>query len=169
MSHSDKRVVVGRVAGLHGIRGWVKVFSYTQPREQIFAYSPWQFATDEGWDEVPVAETTGSGKTLIAKLRGIDSREQAAPWVGVDIAVSRALLPPSRHGSWYWVDLEGLQVVNTDGVQLGHVHHLLETGANDVLVVHGDRERLIPLLPDRVVTQVDLDAGLMRVDWDADF
>ena len=133
MINSDKRIVVGQIVGFHGLKGWVKVFSYTQPREKVFEYSPWQFSRAGVWDEVPVIETAGSGKTLIARLRGIDSRELAAPWVGLDIAVSRSLMPPSTHGAWYWVDLEGLQVINDDGVPLGHVDHLLETGVTTLL------------------------------------
>ena len=169
MDNSDKRIVVGRIAGLHGVRGWVKVFSYTQPREQVFAYQPWQLERAGRWHEIKVAETAGSGKTLIARLPGIDSREDAAPWVDADIAIARSLLPPSTHGEWLWADLEGLRVVNSELVDFGCVDHLIETGANDVLVVRGERERLIPLLPDRVVTKVDLEAGVIHVEWDADF
>ena len=169
MDKGEKRVVVGRISGLHGVRGWVKVFSYTEPREQVFSYQPWQLERAGQWHELTVVETAGSGKTLIARLPGVDSRDEAAPWVGTDIAVSRSLLPPSTHGAWLWADLEGLRVINSDSVDFGCVDHLIETGANDVLVVRGERERLIPLLPDRVVTKVDMEAGVIHVDWDADF
>ncbi|MEM9057071.1 MAG: ribosome maturation factor RimM [Pseudomonadota bacterium] len=169
MSDTDKRVVVGHLAGLHGVRGWFKVYSYTQPLEQIFDYQPWLVSRGSAWHEVRVAQAGGSGKRLIAQFDGVDDRDAAAPWVGSEIAVARSQLPPSEHGSWLWADLEGCRVVTKAGVELGTVDHLLETGANDVLVVKGDRERLIPLLTDTVVLAVDLEAGEIRVDWDPDF
>ena len=165
----DDYVVLGQVSGLFGVRGWVKVFSYTDPRENILQYDPWYLRVGEGWREVRLAEGQRHGKTVIVRLEGCDDRDAAAAWVGHDIGVRREQLPALEEDEYYWSDLEGLQVETTAGLALGRVSHLLETGANDVLVVQGDRERLIPYVRPDVVVDIDLAAGKMRVDWDPDF
>jgi 16S rRNA processing protein RimM len=105
----------------------------------------------------------------VAALEGIDSRELAAQWINHEVAVRCEQLLPLNEGEYYWADLIGLRVVTKEGVELGQVERLLETGANDVLVVQGERERLIPFLTGLVVKQVDLAQGLLTVDWDPDF
>lgn len=164
-----RRVTLGQINGLYGVRGWVKVFSHTEPRENILTYSPWQLRLAGEWRELPVEAGRGHGKGVIAKLAGIDDRDVAAALHGAEIAVWRAQLPASGNDEYYWTDLEGLAVRTLQDVDLGTVSHLIETGANDVLVVRGERERLIPFLPGRTVTRVDLEAGLLVVDWDPEF
>ena len=166
---SADRVTLGRISGLFGVRGWIKVFSHTEPRERILQYSPWSLRVQGEWRENAVAEGQRHGKAVIARLEGMTERDAAAALVGAEIAVPRSRLPALGEGEYYWSDLEGLQVVTLDGQDLGHVDHLLETGANDVLVVQGERERLIPFLRPEVVRAVDLDAGVIRVDWDPEF
>lgn len=163
----DRRIAVGRVVGLFGVRGWVKVYSYTRPREAILAYSPWQLRRDDIWHEHAVAEGRLQGAGIVARLAGYEDRDAAAGLVGADIAIAAAQLPPTAEREYYWADLEGLRVVNLQGQELGTVSHLFETGANDVLVVRGARERLIPF-GRPVVRDVDLEAGVVRVDWAAD-
>jgi 16S rRNA processing protein RimM len=153
------------VSGLFGVRGWVKVFSDTRPRENILNYNPWLVKTREGWREMALAEGRVHGPGVIARLEGYTDRDQAQALVGAEIAVYRQQLPPAKKGEHYWVDLEGLRVVNLEGVELGTVSHLFETGANDVLVVVGDRERLLPYTR-QVIRDVDLEARVLRVDWD---
>lgn len=160
------RVVIGRVSGVYGIAGWVKVFSYTRPRENIFNYSPWLLGTRAGWREAALQEGGVHGKGLIARLQGITDRDAARALMGCDIAIARAQLPPLPAGEYYWHDLIGLTVVNRAGEELGEVTELQETGANDVLVVSGRERRLIPVVMDEVILEVDLDAGRIRVDWD---
>jgi 16S rRNA processing protein RimM len=109
------------------------------------------------------------GKGVVARLDGVDDRDAATALVGTEIWVPRDALPKPRQGEYYWADLEGLAVRTVDGVDLGRVSHLFATGANDVMVVQGGRERLIPFVPGRQVVKVDLDAGLIEVDWDPDF
>lgn len=162
-------VVMGRISGLYGVRGWVKVHSETEPRENIVQYSPWYLRLQDGWREVPLAAGRRHGKGVVAQLAGYDNRDAAAALVGTEVAVRRDQLPPPAAGEYYWADLIGLRVATVDGTDLGIVDHLMETGANDVLVVRGERERLIPFLPDDVVVEVDLEGGCMRVDWDPDF
>jgi len=164
----DKRVVVGRIAGLFGVRGWVKVFSHTQPLDNILRYSPWLVLRGGQWTPMKPLDGRIHGKGIVAHLAGCDDRDAAAELVGCDIAVARSQMPRAAADEVYWADLIGLKVVTLEGVELGVVDHLLETGANDVVVVHGERERLLPYV-DQVIREVDLDGGLLRVDWDPDF
>jgi 16S rRNA processing protein RimM len=164
-----KLVTMGRISGLFGVRGWVKVFSYTDPRENILQYRPWYVRATDQWRPMEVAEGQRHGKGVIARLEGINDRDAAGALVDAEIAVRRDQLATLEQDEYYWSELEGLRVVTTGGAELGTVHHLLETGANDVLVVHGGRERLIPYLWGDVIKEVDLKQGLIRVDWDPDF
>ena len=161
-------VTLGHVSGLHGVRGWIKIHSYTDPRPAILDYSPWTL--DQGGErgQFEVSQVRRHGSRLTAKLAGLDDRDQAASWVGAEILVDRGRLPPTAENEYYWADLIGLAVETADGRSLGRVERLIETGANDVLVVAGDRQRLIPWLPGRVIVAVDLDGGRIRVDWDAE-
>jgi 16S rRNA processing protein RimM len=168
---ADRRVLVGRIVGLYGVQGWLKVESWTEPRTQIFKYQPWLLSSAPGQEmEVEGVQGRPQGKGLIAKLPGVDDRDGAAALVGQDIHVARALLPPPGKDEYYWVDLEGLEVVTTEGVALGRVTHLFATGANDVVVVRdGERERLVPFVQGVYVRSVDLSDGRMVVDWDPEF
>lgn len=161
-------VVLGRVSGLFGVRGWVKVFSHTAPPGNILEYPVWNLMRPEGRSEVRLTEGRPHGKGIIAHLEGYDDRDRAATLLGAEIAVRREQLPEPDGNGFYWVDLEGLQVRTCDGAELGRVDHLFETGANDVMVVLGERERLIPYV-DAVVVEVDLERGTITVDWDPDF
>lgn len=161
-------VVLGRISGLFGVRGWVKVYSYTDPREAVLNYGRWLLSGKDGWQEATVAEGQRHGKTIIARIDGCVDRDQAAQLVGTDIAVPREELPETDKGEYYWSDLEGLTVMHRDGTELGKVAHLLETGANDVMVVRGETERLIPFVMDKVVLGVDLDESVIEVDWEWD-
>ncbi|WP_127476253.1 ribosome maturation factor RimM [Sulfurivermis fontis] len=167
-SGQGKPIVVGRIAGLFGVRGWVKVFSHTQPLDNILRYSPWLVLRDGQW--LPMKPLAGRihGKGIVAHLEGCDDRDAAAALVGSDIAIVRSQLPRAAADEVYWADLIGLKVVTLEGVELGVVDHLLETGANDVVVVRGERERLLPYV-DQVIREVDLHGGLLRVDWDPEF
>ncbi len=166
-------VVLGRVSGLFGVRGWIRVFSYTDPRDRILAYPRWYLGpAAEGTGGRPVEVLGGRvhGKGILARLAGCEDRDAAAALIGLDIAVRREDLPPLAAGEYYWSDLEGLRVTTRDGAELGRVRRLFDTGANDVMVVDdGERERLIPFIQGRVVTRIDLDAARMEVDWDPDF
>jgi 16S rRNA processing protein RimM len=161
-------VVLGRISGVFGVQGWVKVYSYTEPRDAVLNYRRWLLSTKDGWREAQVAEGQRHGKTVIVRLDGVDDRDEAANLVGTEIGVSRDELPEAEEGRFYWSDLEGLRVVHRDGTELGRVDYLLETGANDVLVVKGEQERLIPFVMDKVILGVDLARGEIEVDWEWD-
>ncbi len=161
------RVVLGHISGFYGVKGWVKVFSETDPRAGILKYSPWLLGPDA--KPCRIAEGRQHGKGVIVRLEGCEDREQAAHFIGQEIAIDAGQLPPAQADEPYWIDLEGLAVVTTDGVDLGRVSHVFATGANDVLVVEGERERLIPFVWKDVVKDVDLEQGRIQVDWDPTF
>ena len=179
MSTSDQEqsqqwVPVGKVTGLFGVKGWIKVFSDTQPRENILTYSPWFIKRDGQWQEYKLLTGKAHGKGVIAHLDGCLDRDIAAELLGSEIAIKREQLPRPSPGEYYWSDLKGLKVINLEGVELGVVDSMLETGANDVMVVSGmgqkgKRERLIPFLTDSTVHEVNLEQGVITVDWDEDF
>ena len=161
-------VVLGRISGLFGVKGWVKVYSYTEPREAVLEYRRWLLSGKDGWREVTVAEGQRHGKMIIARIDGYVDRDQAAELIGTEIAVPRDELPEAEEGRFYWSDLEGLRVVHRDGTELGKVAYLLETGANDVMVVQGEQERLIPFVMGEVILEGDLANGRIDVDWEWD-
>lgn len=166
----DKRyLLVGRISGLYGIRGWVRVYSYTECRQDILDYTPWYLKRDGRWSARRPIKGRLQGGTVVAALEGIDSRDSAALWMGREIAIRREQLPSLEEGRYYWADLVGLRVFTLQGSHLGRVKRLLETGANDILAVEGERERLIPFLTGAVVKRVDLSQGVLVVDWDPDF
>ncbi len=161
---------VGEVSGVFGVKGWIKVFSFTQPRENILNYSPWYLQKGSETKQIKVIEGRRQGNLVVAALDGIDDRDQAAALSGWKILIEKRQLPPAEEGEYYWADLIGLRVENKQGIALGVVDHLLETGANDVLVVKEDKkERLIPFLQPQTIVSIDLDLGMIVVDWDPDF
>ena len=167
---SEKQVLVGRIVGLSGVGAMVKLESWTDPRMQIFSYQPWQLRSGAGIKELSGARGREQGKGMVAELPGIANREAAAALIGSEIWVARSAMPKAAPGQYYWFDLEGLEVVNVEGVALGKVSHLISTGANDVMVARqGDRERLIPFIDDDFVKSVDLQAQRITVDWDPEF
>jgi len=170
-------IVVGKVSGLFGVKGWHKIFSETAPRDNILSYSPWYLKTRDGWQEYKVAEGKAHGKGIIVRLESCTDRDIAALLLGYQVAIRHDQLAETEEGEYYWSDLIGLRVETTQGIALGKVKNLMETGANDVLLVKADtkgadgnvQERLIPFIPGQYVVTVDLEAGLMVVDWDPEF
>lgn len=168
--NTDRLILLGRIVGLHGVQGEVKLESFTEPRLQIFKYWPWLLKSAAGVQEIASARGRSQGKGLVAKLPGVDDRDAAAALMGSEVWVRRSSLPKPAVGEVYWADLEGLAVITTEGVALGKVSHLFATGANDVLVARdGERERLIPYVMGQFVKSVDLDGGSVVVDWDPEF
>ena len=162
-------IVVGRVGAAFGVKGEVHVHSLTDPPDNLVEYSPWYLSSGDDWVERTPATVRGHGRGLVAKFQGVADRDDAVSLVGRDIAVRRDQLAETGEDEHYWVDLLGMTVVTTTGMELGKVEQLMETGANDVLVVQGDRERLIPYLPGDVVKAVRHESACIEVDWDPDF
>lgn len=165
----DELVTLGRVSGVHGVRGWLKVYSFTEPRENVVGYRRWTLAKSGRTVEADVESGRVHGPTVLAKLAGTDDRDAALEWVGAEIAVPRSMLPPLEAGEYYWRDLEGLAVVTVSGQPLGRVDHLIETGAHDVLALDRAGRRLIPFAPGRTVLEVDLEGGRIVVDWSEEY
>ncbi len=166
---AERRILLGHIAGAHGVQGWVCVRSHTQPRENILRYRPWTVRHRDGEFQVDDVRGRVQGQGIIAHWPELLDRDQAEALKGAEIWVARTQLPPAGPDEVYWFDLEGLRVVGVDGHDFGRIDHLLSTGSNDVMSVRGERERLIPFIRGDVVKRVDLDAGLIEVDWDPEF
>jgi 16S rRNA processing protein RimM len=166
----ERMIIVGRLHGAFGVRGELKLESFTAPESAILRYQPWTLGDAQGGEwVVEGARGRAGAKGLVATLPGLDGRDAAEAMRGTEVLVPRSALPPPAPGEYYWVDLEGLRVRNVEGVDFGVVSHLFSTGANDVLVARGDRERMIPFLEPDYIRSVDFDAGVVTVDWDAEF
>lgn len=181
---ADLSVIVGKITGVYGIKGWVKVYSYTRPITGILQYKTWllgrsaQAAKSGKPDkqgqkqEIELVEGRQQGKGIIARLAGYDDRDQVRVLIDQEISVPRSQLPALPEGKYYWSDLEGLTVIGLNGETLGRIDHIMETGANDVIVLKSAtkqaKECLIPYVPE-VVKEIDLEQGTMRVDWQLDW
>lgn len=168
-------VVVGKLLGPYGIKGWLKLYSHTQPMENITEYGPLWINREGGWQPISVERVQRHGKGLVTKIEGCDNREQVPAFTGCELAIKREQLPELQQDDYYWSQLEGLMVKNLEGDCLGKISHLFETGSNDVMAVKGNadsidrQERLIPYVWEQVVRKVDLQSGIMTVDWDKEF
>jgi 16S rRNA processing protein RimM len=165
----DRLLVMGRIAAPYGVKGWVHITAYTELPENLLHYLPWHINRQGSWQAVEIVSGRHHGKGLVVQLKGCADRDAAAALRGVDIGIYRSQLPPVDADEYYWSDLIGMQVIAKDDRVLGHLDHLLETGANDVMVVKGEQETLIPYIEGQVVTSVDLEAREIRVNWDPDF
>jgi len=160
---------VGKISGVFGLKGWVKVFSYTEPRENILSYKHWLLKKGSQDKSVKVIGGQLQGKGVVAQIEGVTDRDQALLLMGWDVYITHDQLPTLAKGEYYWTDLVGLDVENLEGFQLGKVDSLFETGANDILLVKGERERALPFIKGQTVISIDVVAGKIVVDWDPDF
>jgi 16S rRNA processing protein RimM len=161
-------VIIGVIQAPFGVKGWVKLRSYTDPIENILQYSPWVYANESGERRL-LHEGQRNGDNLVARFVGIDDRDAAATLRGLAVYADRTRFPPAAPGEYYRIDLMGLSVTNLQGVQLGVISDIMTTGAHDVMILAGDRERLVPFVQGRFVREVNLAAGYVLVDWDEDF
>ena len=166
--HQDELVCVGHVLGSQGIKGWVRVYSNTSPRENIVSYSPWLIEQD-GELKTTAVQGRRQGKNVLARLEGIENRTQADDLKGCKIFIDARQLPQLEAGDYYWSDLIGLSVETLQGDALGVIDSMMETGANDVMVLTGERERLIPFVLEKIVRKVDLDNQRVVVDWSSEY
>jgi 16S rRNA processing protein RimM len=169
VSATEKWVILGRVSGVFGVKGWLKVQSYTEPRDNIVEFGAWTLRKNGLDHRFELEDGHSHAGSVVAKLHGIDDCDRARDWIGADIVVARGQLPAIAEGELYWADLEGLEVRTTTGIVLGKVDHLLATGANDVLALDGVPPRLIPFVLGAVVKDVDLKTGVIVVDWSPDY
>lgn len=159
---------MGRIAAPFGVKGWVRVQPFSEDPDALLEFDAWRVGRGAAHRSYPVEAAQDHGNGLVAKFAGVDDRDAAFALRGLEISVERAALPAPAENEYYWSDLIGLVVVNKDGVELGRVTGLMETGAHDVLVVKGERERLIPFVA-RFVGEVDPAAGRLEVDWGEDY
>ena len=174
-------MLLGRVIGVHGVRGWIKVHSDTQPRENILSYPAWWLKGPSGWQETKLIESQNTPKNVLALIEGVRDRDAAEKLRGTEIAIPRTLLPATEAGEYYWTDLIGCDVFDITGVRFGKVARLFETGANDVLEIRDERAMdedakrpngpniLVPWVRPDVVVEVDVAEKKIVVDWDPDF
>ena len=168
-------IVLGEIGRVHGLNGWLKAISFTSPIENILDYSRFQVKVEGRLKEIELDEYRRLNKALLVHFKGYDDPETARLLTGTELTIANKKLPELQCGEFYWYQLQNLRVVNQHEQVLGQVSHLLETGANDVLVVKADsesiddRERLIPYLMDSVIIEIDLGNQTIRVDWEADY
>jgi 16S rRNA processing protein RimM len=165
----DELLVMGRFASPFGVRGWLRVNAFTALPDNLLEYSPWYLKLKGGWQAVEPLAGRLHGKGLVVQLKDCHDRDAAAALTGTDIGIYRSQLPPAETDEYYWSDLIGLQVITRGDRLLGIVAHLFETGANDVMVVKGEQEYLVPFISEQVVESVDLETRTIRVDWDPDY
>lgn len=173
MSLASDKVIIGKIGAPYGVKGWVKINSYTETPEGIFDYLPWFLGEEK---ECRIDQWRPHGKSLVAKIEGVDNRDDAERIKNLDINISASLLPDLGDDGIYWRELTGMKVVTTQGYDLGVVKEVFNTGANDVIHVKanvgdafGQKERLLPFVYDEVVQEVDKEAKVIKVDWDPGF
>jgi len=162
-------LVMGRIARPYGIKGWLHIATYTELPENLLEYQPWYLHRQGHWQAAELVNGRHHGTGLVVQLAGCNDRDAAEALKGTEIGIYREQLPASADDEYYWNDLVGLQVILKDNRVLGIVDHLIETGANDVLVVKGEQEFLVPFLQGQVIETVDLEAREIRVDWDPEY
>lgn len=173
---TENQITLGKVGAVYGIKGWLRIHSFTDEPDAILDYFPWSLKLGNNTRTVDVTDWRKHNKGLIVKVDGIDDRDDAQALVGSEILTNESALPELSQGDYYWRDLIGMAVVTTKGYDLGVVSDMLETGANDVLVVKANlndgfskKERLIPYLLEQVVESVSIENKQICVDWDPGF
>lgn len=159
---------MGRIAAPFGVKGWVKLQPYSEDPGTLMDFECWRIGRNGQHRQFAVEAVQDHGNALVAKLAGVDDRDAAFALRGQEISVERANLPPPQDNEFYWSDLVGLRAVNRNGVELGKIDSLMETGAHDVLVIRGEREHLVPFVA-AFVGKVDLAGGTIEVDWGEDW
>jgi 16S rRNA processing protein RimM len=176
MNEIKSPVEVGRFGSVYGVRGWIRIHSFTDDPESIFEYAPWFVQTGDSWSVAKLTEWKRHGDGYICKLEGFDQREESQSMTGKSVFVDESSLPPLPEDEFYLNDLIGMRVVNTEGYDLGIVDGFMETGANDVLVVkansddaYGKKERLLPLVFGSTIQEMNEELRKLVVIWDPDF
>ena len=164
----EKKLLVGKINGFFGVQGWLKIFSYTDPRQNILEYQPWYFFDNGAYKVIEITSGREQSKTIVAHVKGIDNRDQAGQLIGQSLYIDKDQLPELDDDVHYWHELAGFRVINKNGVDLGVVDYLVDTGSNNVLVTKGDKEHWIPYIEPYLVS-VDQPKRVITVDWDEAF
>lgn len=164
--------MLGKIVGAYGVRGWVKIKSYTDPPENLLGYEQLLIGRTghppDRWTSVKLEDGRMTAKGVLGKVKGIDTPEEARARIGVELGVWRSQMPPPPPGQYYWADLEGLTAQSPSGERLGTVDHFRSTPAGTMIVIRGERELWVPFVKERVV-QVDLASGRIVLDWSAEW
>jgi 16S rRNA processing protein RimM len=170
MESPEEFIPVGKISGAYGVKGWAKIYSFTEPRDNVLKYKPLYLSRHGEWIEIQVTGGRMQGKGVVMGISNVTDRDQVMPLIGSELAVKREQLKPVSEDEFYWTDLMGSAVVNTEQQSLGKIDHMLETGASDVMVViDGKQTRMIPFVMDDIVKSVDLEAKQVQVDWGTDY
>ena len=165
----DDWVIIGKFGRVHGIKGFITLISFTEPRDNIFKYPHWHAYINEHWQPLRLVEKELTAKHFLVRIEGYTERHQAANLTNIKVGILKKELPSLPPDEYYWHELIGMVVTNLQGIVLGKVIDLLPTGANDVLIVEGKRQHFIPYLPGQFVVKIDKNGKSMTVDWDEDF
>lgn len=166
---ADDFVVIGTIGAPYGVRGWFRVNAHTENQASIQDYSQWFIKRQDDWQPVMVNAVRPHGNTMVASFEGVTDRNQAMALTHTDIAVQRTALPALHEDEYYWHDLIGMDVLTKDKTMLGQIQEVFKTGANDVMVVEGEKEHLIPFIMDQYVLDVDMATRVVVVDWDLEY
>jgi 16S rRNA processing protein RimM len=161
-------VVLGKLGGPFGLKGWMHVHSFSDPPENILSYGVWRLERGGRWSEIEIEDGRLAGTDVQVKLAGVESPEAAREWSGVQIGVPRSEMPQLAPGEYYWSDLEGLDVFSPEGERLGRLERFETFPVHPVMVVRGEREHLVPFVKERIL-KVELAARRIVVDWSADW
>ena len=168
----EEWIVVGKFGQVHGIKGLIKVISFTEPRENILNYEPWFIKNKTSWQSIEINQALTHTKDILVGIKGYAEREDVAVLTNQEIAVPKSALPLLASDEYYWHELVGMRVIQRDQTELGMVVEIIATGSNDVLIVtsdHGTQRYLIPYLVDEVIIEVSRPKRCITVDWDLDF
>lgn len=169
MSEQEHWLVIGRFGRPHGVKGFITLYSFTEPYENILSYNDWHACINHSWQPIKVLSVQTNNKSIIAQIDGYPERELVARLTNVEIAIQKKQLAPLNPGEYYWHQLTGMKVINQQGQCFGYVTEIMPTGANDVLVVQGEKKYLIPYLPGLFVIDINDVDKVITVDWDMDF
>jgi 16S rRNA processing protein RimM len=176
-SEPDKRIVLGKVTGYFGVRGWVKLYSYTEPIDNIVRYNSLLIKLKGDWQNITLDEGKAHGKGVVAHFTGYDTRDDVAQLLGAELAINSEFLKPLGKNDFYWHDLIGLQVRNLEGIVFGQVRQIIETAAHDVLLIQPEQQHeqkgtenkpgdiLIPFVLEHYIIKVDINNGFILVEW----
>ena len=164
---SGNKILVGKISNPHGIKGWVKVISFTDPIENILSYKKWTISDNQTEKTYCLEDSRIQGNKIVIKLEGVNNRDDADLLKNLQIEINRSDLPKLEENSYYWEDLVDFNVIDIKGMHVGKVDSLFRTGSNDVLVIINETKQrlLIPFIMEEVIKYVDLDKELISIDW----
>ncbi|PWY56924.1 ribosome maturation factor RimM [Legionella qingyii] len=169
MNNQENWIIIARFGRPHGVKGFVTVHSFTEPRDNVLKYANWHAFINNKWQPIKLLRAEVQNKSIIVQIEGYPERELVAQLTNIEIAVQQEQLEQLKPGEYYWHQLIGMNVINQQGESFGKVIEIIPTGANDVLVVEGNKRHLIPYLPGKFILDVDASQQLITVNWDMDF